>query len=53
MIHLGDRELDILNRVVRIGGHELHLTGMEQNLLYLLAANAGQLISRDQIMDTL
>jgi DNA-binding response OmpR family regulator len=46
-------QLDILNRRVRIGDDDLHLTGLEQSLLYLLAANAGQIISRDQIMDSL
>ncbi len=53
VLKLGDMELDILNRRVRIGEDDLHLTGLEQSLLYLLAANAGQVISRDQIMDTL
>jgi len=53
VLKLGELELDILNRRVLVGGHELHLTGLEQSLLYLLAANAGQLITRDQILDTL
>jgi len=53
VLTLGELELDILNRKVRVGGHELHLTGLEQSLLYLLAANAGRLITRDQILDTL
>src|SRR5947209_6694219 len=53
VLQLGDLELDILNRRVSVRGHPLHLTGMEQSLLYLLAANAGQLITRDQILDTL
>jgi DNA-binding response OmpR family regulator len=52
-IQLGDLEVDILHRVVRVGGHELHLTGLEQSLLYLLAANAGRLVTRDEILDTL
>jgi DNA-binding response OmpR family regulator len=53
VLQLGELELDILNRRVRVGEDELHLTGLEQSLLYLLAANAGQIISRDQILDTL
>jgi DNA-binding response OmpR family regulator len=52
-IRLGELEIDILNRSVRVGGHELHLTGLEQNLLYLLAANAGRLMTRDEILDYL
>ena len=53
VIRLGDLEIDILHRTVRAGASELHLTALEQSLLYLLAANAGQLITRDQILDTL
>ena len=52
-IRLGDLEVDILHRVVRVSGHELHLTGLEQSLLYLLAANSGRLVTRDEILDTL
>jgi len=52
-IRLGELEIDILNRHVRAGTSELHLTGLEQNLLYLLAANAGQVLTRDEILDAL
>jgi DNA-binding response OmpR family regulator len=38
----GELEIDILNRLVRAGHHELRLTPLEQSLLYLLAANAGR-----------
>ena len=51
VLKLGDLEIDILNRQVRIDGAVFHLTGVEQSLLYLLAANAGRILSRDQIMD--
>ena len=50
-LRLGDLEIDILNRHVRAGGTELHLTSLEQSLLYLLAANAGRLLTRDEILD--
>jgi DNA-binding response OmpR family regulator len=53
VIRLGELEIDILNRSVRAGGHELHLTSLEQSLLYLLAANAGRLLTRDEILDYL
>jgi two-component system, OmpR family, KDP operon response regulator KdpE len=53
VLRLGDLEIDILNRLVRIHGKELHLTAVEQSLLYLLAANAGQLLTRDEILDQL
>jgi DNA-binding response OmpR family regulator len=53
VIRLGELEIDILNRRVRTGGHDLHLTSLEQSLLYLLAANAGRLLTRDEILDYL
>ena len=53
LLRLGDLEIDILNRRVRAGGRELHLTSLEQSLLYLLAANAGRLLTRDEILDCL
>jgi two-component system alkaline phosphatase synthesis response regulator PhoP len=49
---LGDLEIDILHRHVRVG-NTLHLTALEQSLLYLLAVNAGRLVTRDEIMDHL
>ncbi len=52
-IRLGDLEIDILNRRVHAGPRELHLTSLEQSLLYLLAANAGRLVTREQILDNL
>jgi len=52
-IRLGELEIDILNRHVRTGASELHLTSLEQSLLYLLAAIAGQVLSRDEILDAL
>jgi DNA-binding response OmpR family regulator len=53
MIKLGGLEIDILNRTVRAGTSELHLTSLEQSLLYLLAAHAGRVITREEILDTL
>ena len=53
VIKLGEIEIDILNRRIRAGSSELHLTPLEQSLLYLLAANAGRVLTRDEIMDAL
>lgn len=53
VIKLGELEIDILNRTVRAGLSELHLTSLEQSLLYLLAANAGRVVTREEILDTL
>ncbi len=52
-LQVGELEIDILNRSVRIAGHELHLTSLEQSLLYLLAANTGRVVTRDEILDFL
>jgi DNA-binding response OmpR family regulator len=53
VLRLGELEIDILNRCVRVAGHELPLTALDQSLLYLLAANAGRVLSRDEILDHL
>ena len=53
VLTLGELEIDILHRRVRAGTSELHLTGLEQSLLYLLAANAGRLVTREEILDHL
>jgi two-component system KDP operon response regulator KdpE len=52
-LRVGDLEIDVLNRKVLAGDHELHLTSLEQALLYLLAANAGSVLTREQILDAL
>ena len=53
VIKLGEIEIDILNRKIQAGTSELHLTPLEQSLLYLLAANAGRVLTREEIMDAL
>ena len=53
VIRVGDLEIDILLRTVRAGTSELHLTPLEQSLLYLLAANAGRVVTREEILDAL
>jgi two-component system, OmpR family, alkaline phosphatase synthesis response regulator PhoP len=50
-IRLGEMEIDILNRVVRAGTSVVHLSGIEQSLLYLLASRSGRVITRDEILD--
>jgi DNA-binding response OmpR family regulator len=53
ILKLGEIEIDIMQRHVRAGTSELHLTGLEQGLLYLLAAHAGRVVTRDEILDAL
>ena len=52
-LRIGDLEIDVLNRKVQVGEHELRLTSLEQALLYLLAANAGTVLTREEILDAL
>ncbi len=52
-IRLGEIEIDILNRQVRAGQSVIHLSGIEQSLLYLLASRAGQAVTRDEILDAI
>jgi DNA-binding response OmpR family regulator len=53
VIKVGELEINILDRQVHAGSSKLHLTSVEQSLLYLLAANAGKLLTRNEIMDAL
>jgi DNA-binding response OmpR family regulator len=50
-IKLGEMEIDIVNREVRAGGSVVHLSSIEQSLLYLLASRGGQVVSREEILD--
>jgi DNA-binding response OmpR family regulator len=52
-IRLGEIEIDILNRIVRAGSSVIHLTGIEQSLLYLLASLGGRVVTRDEILDAI
>jgi two-component system, OmpR family, alkaline phosphatase synthesis response regulator PhoP len=50
-IRLGEMEIDILNREVRAGSSVVHLSSIEQALLYLLASRGGRVVTRDEILD--
>jgi DNA-binding response OmpR family regulator len=52
-IQVGEIEIDILSREVRAGTSVIHLSGIEQSLLYLLASRAGQVVSRDEVLDAI
>jgi two-component system KDP operon response regulator KdpE len=53
VVCFGELEIDILQRRARVDGHDLHLTPLELSLLYLLAANAGRVLTRDEILNHL
>jgi DNA-binding response OmpR family regulator len=52
-ITIGEIEIDILSREVRTGASAIHLSGIEQSLLYLLASRGGQVVTRDEILDAI
>lgn len=52
-IKLDGLEVDLIAQRVRVGGRELHLTPIQQTLLYLLAANAGRALSREDLLSTI
>lgn len=52
-LSVGQLEINFVERCVIAGGVRIHLTSLEQALLYLLAAGAGTVISRDAILDAL
>jgi DNA-binding response OmpR family regulator len=47
----GVLELNLLTRGVRRGASTVQLTALEQQLLYVLLANAGRVLTRDAILD--
>ena len=51
VIRVGELEIDLLHRRVRIDDHDPHLTPLELSLLYLLMANAGRVLTRDEMLD--
>jgi DNA-binding response OmpR family regulator len=52
-IEVGEIEIDIVNRQVRAGSSVVHLSGIEQSLLYLLASCGGRVLTRDEILDAI
>ncbi len=50
-ISIGPLRIDLLHQRLRADGRELELTPIEKALLYILAANAGETMSRDQLLD--
>jgi DNA-binding response OmpR family regulator len=53
VIRIGGLEIDVLGQEVRWGRARLRLTAIEQSLLYLLASNPGQTLSREAILDVI
>ena len=51
VLRFGELEVEPESGVVRAGGDEVHLTKTEFRLLCELAANAGKVLSREQLLD--
>jgi DNA-binding response OmpR family regulator len=52
-ITIGEIEIDIVNREVRAGDSVVHLSAIDQSLLYLLASRAGRIVTREEILDAI
>jgi DNA-binding response OmpR family regulator len=52
-IKLDGLVVDLIAQRVSVGGRELQLTPIQQTLLYLLAANAGRALSREDLLSSL
>ena len=52
-IRLGEIEIDILNRQVKVGDSMVHLSGIEQSFLYLLASRGARVVTREEILDAI
>jgi two-component system, OmpR family, alkaline phosphatase synthesis response regulator PhoP len=52
-IRLGEMEIDIVHREVRAGNSVIHLSSIEQSLLYLLASRSGRVVTREEILDAI
>ena len=53
VITVAGLKIDLLNQRVRSGSSTLRMTAMEQALLYFLASNPGETMTREQILDQL
>ena len=53
VMRFGRLEIDADSRKVTLGEAPCHLTGYQFDVLYVLASNAGRVMSRDQLMDRL
>jgi DNA-binding response OmpR family regulator len=50
-VRAGELKIDLLNRTVTSDGAPLHLTSVEQALLYVLASNCGDIVSHGTLLD--
>ncbi len=53
VLRVGDLEVDTRSHTVRRGGAAMHLPALEYRLVELLALRAGEVVSKEEILDTL
>ncbi|HZR00240.1 MAG TPA: response regulator transcription factor [Chloroflexota bacterium] len=53
ILRAGPLEVDIANRSTWLAGEMIHLSPLEVSLLYLLVSHAGDVVTREQILDTI
>jgi len=51
VVSVGDLAIDLVDKRVRVGGDEVHLTPTEWRLLEVLARNRGRLVSQTQLLN--
>ena len=51
-VKIGKLHVDVTNGHIAMNGSAPHLTPLERGLLYVLIANAGRVVSREDIIDT-
>ena len=52
-IRIDSLEVDLIEQEVRVGGKVLQLTPIQQALLYLLAANHGRTLTREELLSSI
>lgn len=50
IVHIGDLMLDFSRRLVKVAGNDIHLTPIEYDLLKILVANAGRVVTHRQLI---
>jgi hypothetical protein len=50
LVSTGPLEVDFAGRTIRVHGHDVHLTGTEYEILRVLAANLGKVVTQRQLL---
>ncbi len=50
-LEIGDFKINTIGRTIQIKGEEINLTGKEFDLFYILITNAGQIFTREELLE--